>query len=361
MDHIVDLPRSDGFDSILVVVDRMTKQAHFIRADKTDTASDLAQQFLENIFRIHGLPSDIVSDRGPTFRSGWWKAFLSMLKVRPNLSTAFHPESDGQTERVHQTLELHLRTYCDYLQDDWSDLLSLAEFAYNSTHHSSIGMTPFYANYGYHPKLSITVDDDTVPAASDHLRRVRELHQLAQDNIKKALEKHTFWANKKRSEGPDFQVGDRVWLLRRNIRTTRPSSKLDFKKLGPYRIREKIGERAYRLRLPSTMDMHPVFHVSLLEKYTPNPYPARTSPPPPDPVVTNGEDAFHVEKILDSRWRRDQLQYFVHWEGYPIEERTWAIAADLPDDEPVVVDFHTRYPHKPGAERILSRSRRTRA
>lgn len=362
MDHVVDLPRSNGYDSVLVVVDRLTKQAHFILADKTDTASDLARQFLENIFRLHGLPSDIVSDRGTTFRSGWWKAFLKMLKIKPNLSTAFHPETDGQTERVNQTLELHLRIFCDYLQSNWSELLPLAEFAYNSTYHSSIGMTPFYANYGYHPRLSITIEDDQVPAASDHVVEVRRAHELAKDNIRTALKQHTFWANKKRTPAPDFQVGDKVWLLRRNIATARPSRKLDSKKLGPFQILDKVGNLAYRLELPDSMEIHPVFHVSLLEKFVPNRHPQRTVAPPPDPTVTaGGEELYTVERILDSRWQRDSLQYFVHWEGYPIEERTWAHASDLSDQDPLVIAFHTKYPNKPGAERIQVRSRRTRA
>jgi transposase InsO family protein len=198
MDHITDLPRSAGFNGILVIADRLTKQAHFIRAKNTDDSRTLAKQYLENIFRLHGLPTDIVSDRGTTFTSAWWKEFLSMLNVKPNLSTAFHPESDGQTERIHQTLQLHLRTFCDFLQNDWADLLPLAEFAYNSVHHSSIGMSPFYANYGYHPRLSMTIHDGNSPAAHNHVLRLQEIHEGAQASITEALKKQAYWADKKR-------------------------------------------------------------------------------------------------------------------------------------------------------------------
>lgn len=165
MDHIVDLPQSSGFTAILVVVDCYTMQAIFIRANKTDTSQILAKQFLDNVFKLHGFPADIKADRGPTFTSEWWKAFLKIINVKPDLSTSFHPEFDGQTEVINQTIELHLRPCCDHLQRNWSDLVSLAGFAYNSTHHSMVGMTPFYANLGF----SINVQDEDLPAASRHL------------------------------------------------------------------------------------------------------------------------------------------------------------------------------------------------
>lgn len=368
MDHITDLPPSHGYDAILVVADRMTKQAHFIPARKSDDARDLARQFLRNIFRLHGLPSDIVSDRGTTFTSRWWKEFLRLLDIKPNLSTAFHPQTDGQTERIHQTLEQHLRTFCDYQQDDWFDLLPLAEHAYNCTHHSSIGMSPFFANFGYNPNLSITLKDTPVPAVTDRLRQLREVHEQARHNIKQALEQHTIYANRKRAEAPDFLEGEKVWLLRKNLKTDRPSDKLDSKRLGPFTILERIGKSAFKLELPPSMKIHPVFHVSLLEKYHRNTLPDRDAPPPPDPVIReDGTEAYVVEKILDSdykgRGRARQLEYFVHWQGYPVADRSWIYASDLPAIDPMVIDYHTRYPHKPGYERLshIDRARGTRA
>jgi hypothetical protein len=353
MDHITDLPKSGGYNAILAVVDRLTKEAHFIPARKSDSAQVLAQQFLENIFRLHGLPSDIVSDRGPTFTSKWWKAFLSNLKVQPNLSTAFHPQSDGQTERVNQSIEQHLRIFCDHLQDNWQALLPLAEHAYNSTFHSSIGITPFYANRGYHPRLSITLQETTVPSATEQLRHLQAVHQQAQANIQRAQEQQVYWANKKRQDAPDFKIGDQVWLLRTNITTTQPSSKLDAKRLGPFPIEAKIGDRAYRLTLPPTMHIHPVFHVSLLERHKPNTLPSRRINPPPPPVVnSDGTESYVVEKILDSRrygqGRRKYLEYFVHWEGYPISDRSWIPASELDPSSSLVKSYHRRYPHRPG-------------
>jgi transposase InsO family protein len=360
MDHITDLPLSDGYNGILVIVCRLTKQAHFIAAHKTDTSPDLARQFLDNIFRIHGIPEDIVSDRGATFTSRFWRDFLAMLRVQPNLSTAFHPETDGQTERINQTIEHYLRNYCDHLQTNWSELLPIAEFSYNSTFHSAIGMSPFFANLGYHPRLSVTITRDSVPEAREFLEHIKSVQKRAAKNMTKAQEQYTYYANRKRLTPPEFEVDDKVWLLRRNIRTTRPSSKLDHKKLGPFKISEKVGTHAFRLELPDTMQIHPVFHVSLLEKYFPNKLPSRDITPPPDPVVVDGIEQYYIEKILNSRIRHGSLEYFVHWEGYPIEARSWTLGTDMADDEPLVVDFHTRYPDKPGHERILP-SRRARS
>lgn len=372
MDHITDLPLSSGYDGILVIADRLTKQAHFVRAKKTDNSRNLANQFIENVWKLHGIPDDIVSDRGSTFTSAWWKSFLEISGTKPNYSTAFHPETDGQTERIHQTLERHLRIFCDHLQGNWASLLPFAEHAYNSTHHSSIGMTPFYANYGYNPRLSVDIHDVSVPAARNRLEHLSQVHETCKQNIKQALEKHSFWANKKRKDAPEFKVGDRVWLLRRNIKTTRPSDKLDYKRLGPFPVTECIGTSAFRLRLPASMKIHPVFHVSLLEEYHPNQLPSRDVEEPPEPeVLEDGTMVYTVEKILDSKYSGQganrHLQYFVHWQGYPIADRSWIIASDIKANHPLVLDFHTRYPERPGYERIArhnhssNRPRRTRA
>ena len=223
-------------------------------------------------------------------------------------------------------------------------------------------MSPFFANHGYHPRMSITVEDSTVPDAEERLCCLREAHRSAEASIKHALEAHILWANKKRIAAPDYKVGDKVWLMRRFISTARPSSKLDFKKLGPFVILERIGQRAFRLELPGTMRIHPVFHVSLLEKYIANRHPQRDAPPPPDPVIVDDVQRYFVERILDSRLTRGRLDYFVHWQGYPIEDRTWMWASDLPDDDSLVIQFHTDHPDKTGYSRIRPhRTRRARA
>jgi hypothetical protein len=186
-------------------------------------------------------------------------------------------------------VEQSLRTYVNYLQDDWSDLLPIAEFAHNNSPHSSIGMTPFYPNYGYHPQFELTLHESAVPQANDWSRKVRESHLLLAENIKRALAAHAKYANRPRTEAPPFRPGDKVLPLRRNISTERPSIKLDAKRLGPFTIHKEISRSAFKLDLPPSMKIHPTLHVSLLEPFFPNSLSSRQQEEPPPPIVDQGD------------------------------------------------------------------------
>jgi transposase InsO family protein len=155
MDFITDLPLSHGRDQLWVIIDRFTKMAHFIPLKQGQRgAEDLARIFAREIWRFHGLPTDIVSDRDSRFTSEFWQEFLRLLGIRPRMSTAFHPQTDGQTERMNQTIEAYLRSFVNHEMDDWVDLLAMAEFAYNNSVTTATGKSPFYANYGFHPAAS---------------------------------------------------------------------------------------------------------------------------------------------------------------------------------------------------------------
>lgn len=151
MDFVSGLPKSDGKKVIMVVVDRLTKYAHFLSLSHPFKAKDVAQIFLDNIYKLHGLPQTIISDRDPIFTSNFWRELMSSLGVKLNMSTAYHPQSDGQTERVNQCLENYLRGMCYNQQKKWHKWLSMAEWWYNSCYHSAIKTTPFRALYGYDP------------------------------------------------------------------------------------------------------------------------------------------------------------------------------------------------------------------
>lgn len=347
MDFITDLPNSRSYDSIFVIVDRFTKMAHFMPCTKSITGEETAKLFIDNIYRYHGLPKDIISDRGTQFVSRFWRTLFKILKVDIKLSSAFHPQTDGQTERVNQVLEQYLRCTINYQQDDWTNLLPLAEFAYNNTVHSSTQQTPFFANYGYHPRLD-TFDFSKVdnPAAEDMANRLSELHAIMKAQLKKAQERQKINADVYRKEQPQLNVGDKVWLLRRNIKTTRPCDKLDYRRLGPFSVSEQINPVAYRLHLPESMKIHPVFHVSLLEPYKTVDIQGRRQMPPPPIEVDNNEE-FEVEEILDSRRCRNKLEYLVHWRGYDISERTWEPSRNLANASAKVKVFHQRHPSKP--------------
>ena len=231
MDFIVELPSSSGYDAILVCVDRLTKMAHFCPTNSTVTAGETARLYLHNVFKHHGLPEDIVSDRGPQFVSKFTQSLLAALDIKGNRSTAYHPQSDGQTERVNQTLEQYLRIFCGYQQDDWSELLPLAEFAYNNAQSASTKMSPFYANYGYHPRYTVKVNSSSLrtnPASAAYAKRLKEIHNQARANLTEAQLYQKQYYDQHVKEAPSLQIGDSVWLLRKNISTTRLSQKLEF-------------------------------------------------------------------------------------------------------------------------------------
>jgi transposase InsO family protein len=338
-DFIVGLPKSNGYDAISVWICRETKMAHFIPCNGTVTANDTTKIFLENIYRLHGLPEEIISDRGPQFIAKFWKRFCQALGITVKLSSAYHPQTNGQTERTNQILEQYLRCYCNYDQNNWAELLSLAEFAYNNSIQQSINCTPFFANYGYHPQ------GDGLPRALEDRIDIENLwKQDAQeryDTIKQQLEKAQLQqqcqANKKRKEY-EFQVGDQVWLRTTNIHTRRPSKKLDYQKIGPFSIVAKIGKVAYQLQLPATMNIHNIFHISLLEPYYPNNIPGRMNPAPM-PVEIKGEVEYKVEAILDDRLRHGQRQYLVHWKGYSEAEATWEPSKNISNASEILAKY----------------------
>jgi len=187
MDFIEQLPISEGFTTILVVVDRLTKQSIFIPTYDTVTSSDLAQLFLVHVFSKHGVPSHVTSDRGSEFVSRFFRSLGKVLDMKLHFTSGYHPEGDGQTECVNQTLEQYLRIYTNYQQDNWSLLLPLAEFAYNNAPNATTGISPFFANKGYHPNISVHPERDVMSArARDLAVDLDELHQMLKSEIAEA-------------------------------------------------------------------------------------------------------------------------------------------------------------------------------
>jgi hypothetical protein len=351
MDFIVELPKSQDYNAILVVVDRMTKLSHFIPCTTNITAEETATLFINNVFKLHGLPDEIISDRGPQFKSQFWKTLFSTLEVKVKLSTAYHPQTDGQTERTNQTLEQYLRAFTNYQQDDWAELLPLAEFTYNNSYHTAIKCSPFWATYGEHPRCEVIIDEHktscNVPTAEERVNRMKKLHKELVTYLQETRTIMATNTNPHRLQEPTLEVGGKVWLSRKNIKTLRPCPKLDFKRLGPFEIIEKVGTKAYRLALPPLMkNLHPVFHVSLLEPVTENLLEGRTIDPPL-PVEVESDIEYEVETILDSRKRRNQVSYLVSWKGYGPEENTWLNFKDLTHCQELLKEFHEKYPSKP--------------
>jgi hypothetical protein len=355
MDFIVALPESEGFDKIWVVVDRLSKMAHFIplKSGHAAPTTELAKAFAKEIWRLHGLPSEILSDRDSQFTSGFWNELMLHLGIKLKLSTSFRPQTDGQTEIVNQVIEQYLRHFCNFQQDDWVELLPLAEYAHNTAVSEATKMSPFFANYGYQPETQWARPKDdlewTNPASEILMSRWVAIWEDLRANIKKAQERNAKYYDRKVMEPPKFKKGDLVMIDSRNMKTKRPAKKLDHKKIGPVKIVKNIGTHAFRVELPPTMQIHDVFHVSLLEPYKKSKLPGRhQSPPPPEEI--EGEENWEVEVIANSRYnkKRKRIEYFVFWKGFPPEQAGWEPWEHLEGTaEESVREFHRRYPRKP--------------
>ena len=220
-DHIVQLLKAgkEQYNAILVVVDQLMKQAIYIPCHTTDTARNFARLFLENVFSKHGLPADIVSDHGSLFISQFWKELCKILGIESQLSTTYHPQTDGQTERTNQSLKGYLRIYMSYDQDDWDSLLRIAEFVYNNMPYSVTGLTPFFANKGYHPFINIDIakleGTKTLETAQDWITLNKYLKERLQQSFDRAA---LYYDNGKRPT-PKWKVGDTVYLNAKNIKT----------------------------------------------------------------------------------------------------------------------------------------------
>ncbi|KAG0158458.1 hypothetical protein PDIDSM_5972 [Penicillium digitatum] len=326
---------------------------HTSHCKGTCNAEEVARLYTRHVWKLHGLPNTVVSDRGPQFVAQFWKHLTKRLRITNLLSTAYHPETDGQTERANAVLEQYLRAYVSYLQDDWSEWLPLAEFTANSHYPESTRVSPFYANYGFHPRIGFEPSQPAShPATRDAEKfatRMQELTEYVRAEILSAQARYEEQTNRHRAPARRYRPGQLVWLNARNIRTLRPQKKLDWKNLGPFKVLEAISAHAYKLELPASMKIHPVFNVSLLQPAATNPVNGQVTEPAP-PVEVEGLEEWEVEDILDSRWERrgrggPRLKYTVKWIGY--DEPTEEPAEYLDHAREIVRNFHRRYPHKP--------------
>ena len=348
LDFVVKLPLSREpltgieYDSILVITCRLTKYGYFIPYLEASTAEDLAYVFLRFIHSNHGLPEEIISDRDKLFTSRFWKSLMDQLGVKHKLSTAYHPQTDGQTERLNQTMEQYLRCFVNYQQNNWVKLLPMAQFAYNSAITETTKVSPFFANYGFEPEAYRQPKEFQALAqqAQMDVAQLKTLHEQLASDIKFLAHRSAIYYNKKRKKGPHLKRGDRVYLLRKNIKTQRPSNKLDHVKLGPFKIKKEVSSVNYELELPQGMKIHPVFHVSLLEPASPS-TPLQVKPTLIEP---GDQGEYEPEQILDLQDIDGQQHYLVKWKGYDTSDNTWEPIGHLKKCQRLVQQFHQRNP-----------------
>lgn len=328
---------------MLVITDRLSKWPFFIPVPSLDGPT-LAQKFIEHYLGHHGLPSAIVSDRGKQFVKGVWAHLCRLLKVKQRLSTAYHPETDGSTERMNQVIEEYIRHFATYNQDNWDTLAPIAQIAIASRDAASTGMSPFFMTHGYHPRLGESVElpeplsmigtpRSPVEAAQRVIQKIKDCSELAQSTMAYAQQRQQEIHDKKRDPSESYQVGDKVWLDMRNIKVD-PARKKKLSELHQqYTITDVIGHSACRLNIEG---IHNVFPVSLLRPVAKDPLPSQVQDDvQPAPIEVDGEDEYYdVDEVLDTRVRKGhgrngQLyrEFLVKWTGYATP--TWNKAEDM--------------------------------
>jgi len=250
-DFITKLPLAQGYDSILVVVDRLTKMAHFIPTTEKTTAGGLARLFRDNVWKLHGLPESIISDRGPQFAAGVMRELNAMLGIDSKLSTAFHPQTDGQMERMNQELEQYLRMFIDHQQEQWPEWLGTAEFAYNNKVQTSTKVSPFKANSGQDPRMGFELRKKRkFEEANKFVERMQEIQGEAKAALSKAQEDMKKYADRHRTEVEEYRVGDLVLLSTKDLKyqmVGRRMEKLTERFVGPYKVKSIVSMNTIEL------------------------------------------------------------------------------------------------------------------
>ena len=330
LDLITDLPTSKGYDSVVVFVDMLTKKCLLEPTNKTVTAEGLAAIMERSVFRHHGLPRKLISDRDPRFVSDTWQSLFRALGTKLNISTAHHPETDGQTERTNQSLEQVVRCYVHPLHDDWHRYLPTAEFCLNNHVAASTGLTPFEANLGYHPLTPLTVQLPGPPARKlpEHVKVLQDIHRHAKAQVETAQAAYTARANRRRLS-PPFSVGDQVKLSAAHLSfVQQPTKKFRDRYVGPFEITAQVSPVAYRLRLPAGARFHNVVHASQLEPWTQTDRPQRTKPLP----IAYDPTRLYIDRLDDVAYNStgNGLLFHVHW-AHPDEEASWEPLRGLKD------------------------------
>jgi hypothetical protein len=332
LDFIVKLPVSQGYDSILTITDQgCTKVAIFIPCNEDITAEETAALYIKHMFAHFGLPTKIISDRDPRFMSKFIQAACKVTGINHAPSTAYHPRTDGQSERSNQWLETAIRFITDQKQRNWAPYLPIAQFAHNNWPSDTTRKSPFFLLMGFNPRADWVHATSPIPRVTLRLEQLKEARIQARDAMIKAQQS---WV--KHRDTPKYKEGDQVWLEGKNLRINQPTAKLAPRRHGPFKIIQVMSAVNYRLELPTQWNIHPVFHIDLLTPYreTIMHGPNFTRP---TPELIDGEEEYSVEKILDSRHfgRRRRLQYLVKWEGYPDADNMWVDKDDVFADDKV--------------------------
>src|SRR5258708_16239381 len=337
MDFIMDLPKSNGFDSIFVVVDqRLSKGVILSPCNKTITAIETAELYIREVFKRYGLPDIMISDCGLQFAAKVFQEIMKVLQVKHKMSTTYHLQTDGQTERLNQELEVYLQIFCANLLNSWNAMLPIAEFTHNSCMHEELKQSPFHLIYGTEPiALPKVIHRMNAPTAEGRiiaLKIAREEALAAHDLAHQKMTQRTMHYSK------PFKLGQKVWLESKNLRIPYPSRKLAPKREGPFLIKQVIGPVTYHLTLPKQWKIHNIFHACLLTPYNENDIhgPNETRLPPD---LINGFKEYEVELIRAHKGNGTRRRYLIKWRNYNSSNNTWQPEDNLNNTEQILKKY----------------------
>ena len=349
MDFIHGLPKSEGCQTLMVVVDRFSKYGTFIPASKDCPAQEAAQLLMKHLVKYWGVPKTIVSDRDGRFIGKFWTELFKLLGTELNFSTSFHPQTDGQTERVNALLEIYLRHYVSVHQQDWAKILDVAQFSYNLQRSESTSKSPFEIVSGQQPltpnAVAMGYSGDS-PAAHQFAHNWQEQHDLVRLYLQKAAKRMKKWADEKR-RGVQFQIGDLVLVkLYIILRHKKLHKGLVRRYEGPYRVIKRIGKVAYKLELPKKLKVHPVFHVSMLKPFhqdqeDPSRGESYRAPVGISTAYDREMESIIADRVVRRKGYRPQHEYLVHWHGTQRSEASWEPAQHLWQYQTHINKFHS--------------------
>jgi hypothetical protein len=346
VDLVTGLPKSNGYDAICTIVNHYTHIVHVVPCKSTISAEGVAEIYVREVFWLHGITGRFVTDRGLQFAARIMREFLWLLGIDAGLTTAYHPQANGMTERMNAEVVKYLRLFCDQRQDNWAPLLPMAEFVINSREVAALKSTPFEVQYRYWPNFTIPAGRATLfPSVAQRLEHLRKACKDTEAAMRMAKE-HLRSDNDVRARRSHvFAEGDKVWLDSKDIKVHQPSKKLEPKRLGPFTVVKRVGDLNYKLALPPSLKLHDVFHADRLSPWKGNKVNGEL-PLPPGPIEINDEEEYEVDAILDSRFFRRQLQYLVQWKGYDAGHNMWIPWFNVNSEE-LVTAFHRNNPNAP--------------
>lgn len=350
VNFIVEPPDSHGYDTILMVVDSLTKHAHFMATHTTVGAEGLVNLYLQHVWKHHGLPDKVISDCGLQFISHFMKELSHLLGIHLAPSTTYHPQTDGQTECINTEVEQYIWLFTSEQQDNWDYLLPMAEFVYNNHIHSTTQKMPFELDSSHIPWMGFEPQaESTIESANEFRDCMASVLEEAWSTILKAKDNMTRYYNYKQQPLPDYAISNQVYLDASHIHITWPSAKLAHCFLGPYQVSVKVGTNTYHLLLlKSMLHLHPIFYVSKLCPMVKDTIPGWQSRPLPPPEIRDDGEYYIVEEILDSWVWCSKLEFKVWWEGYGPKHDQWIPKKDLvtPDLLHKFYDEHLNAPQQ---------------